>query len=93
MKQQMLAAGLLVAGIGGAWAQNLPSADRLTPAVPAGDVVEQRQSGLRRMQQHLEAVKAVVDARGDVSTVAARAGEMQSFFVSFWAISKISSGA
>lgn len=46
-------------------------------------VVAERQEGLKRMGQNMEAIKAVVDARGDARTVAARAEDIRAWFAAF----------
>ena len=69
----------------------LPAA-LLALALPAGlawaqaDAIGQRQAGLKRMAQQLQAVKAVVDGGGDARAAAAPAQEMVSFFQGFPAL-------
>jgi cytochrome c556 len=65
-----LGLGFGVAAIGGtAWAQ--------------ADVVAARKDGLKRMQANMEAIKLVVDARGDVRSTAPRVEEIVTFFSDF----------
>lgn len=49
-------------------------------AALAQDVIAQRRDGLRGMGRHMEAIKAVTDARGDTRPLVARIDEMSTFF-------------
>lgn len=46
----------------------------------AQDVISQRREGLRGMGRHMEAIKAVTDARGDTRPLVARIDEMITFY-------------
>lgn len=46
----------------------------------AQDVIAQRREGLRGMGRHMEAIKAVSDARGDTRPLVARVDEMIAFY-------------
>ncbi|MBB5690553.1 cytochrome c [Roseomonas alkaliterrae] len=46
----------------------------------AQDVIAQRRDGLRAMGRHMEAIKAVSDARGDTRPLVARVEEMITFY-------------
>ncbi|WP_198377835.1 c-type cytochrome [Neoroseomonas rubea] len=46
----------------------------------AQDVIAQRRDGLRGMGRHMEAIKAVTDARGDTRPLVARIDEMITFY-------------
>lgn len=46
----------------------------------AQDVIAQRRDGLRAMGRHMEAIKAVSDARGDTRPLVARVEEMIAFY-------------
>ncbi|MBP0466924.1 cytochrome c [Roseomonas sp. PWR1] len=46
----------------------------------AQDVISQRRDGLRGMGRHMEAIKAVTDARGDTRPLVARIDEMITFY-------------
>jgi len=76
MKQASLALALLgAAGLVGlapaslAWAQ--------------GDVIAQRQAGLKRMSGHMEMIKKTLESKGDLSVVAERSQDMVSFYQGF----------
>ncbi len=45
-----------------------------------GDVIADRRAGLKRMGQHMEAMKPIADAGGDPRAMAARVDEMIVFF-------------
>ncbi len=49
-------------------------------ALAQGDVVAQRRGGLRQMGQHMEAIAAVVQSRGDQAQIATRVDQMTAFF-------------
>ena len=49
-------------------------------AVAQGDVIARRRAGLKTMGQHMEAMKAVADARGDARAVVPRIDEMIVFY-------------
>jgi cytochrome c556 len=49
-------------------------------AALAQDVIQQRRDGLRAMGRHMEAIKAVSDARGDPRPLVARVDEMIAFY-------------
>ncbi|WP_160939089.1 c-type cytochrome [Teichococcus coralli] len=51
-----------------------------------GDVVAQRQAGLKRMSGNLEAIKKTLEAKGDLSLVAERSQDMVTFFQGFPAL-------
>jgi len=65
MRVWVAALGLLAIG-GGALAQ--------------GDVIAERRAGLKRMGQHMEAMKAVADAQGDARSMVPRIDEMITFY-------------
>jgi len=44
------------------------------------DVIADRRAGLKRMGQHTEAIKPVVDAKGDVKPLEARIDDMIAFY-------------
>lgn len=71
--------GLLVAGVLAtgtvAWAQG--------PATGAAAVIAERREGLKRMNAHLEAMKPVADARGDVAALVPRLDDMIAWFQTF----------
>lgn len=46
----------------------------------AQDVISQRRDGFRAMGRHMEAIKAVTDARGDTRPLVARIDEMITFY-------------
>jgi cytochrome c556 len=45
-------------------------------ALAQGDVIAERRAGLKRMGEHMQAMKAVVDNRGDVRPLAATVDDM-----------------
>ncbi len=45
-----------------------------------GDVIAQRRAGLKRMSGHMDAMKAVVESKGDVRPLAARLDEMIAWY-------------
>ena len=49
-------------------------------ALAQADVIAQRKAGLKRMGEHMEAMKAVVDAKGDPRPMVARIDDMLAFF-------------
>ncbi|WP_431283453.1 c-type cytochrome [Humitalea sp. 24SJ18S-53] len=70
LKVWTLALGLGLAAIGGtAWAQ--------------ADIIAARKDGLKRVGANMEAIKLVVDARGDVRTLGPRVDEIVTFFSDF----------
>jgi cytochrome c556 len=62
-------AATLVAGVGAAGA-----------AMAQGDVIAERRAGLRQMEQHLEAIGAIVQSRGDQGPIGARVDQMVAFY-------------
>jgi len=79
MKQALLALALLGTAAlaiqapgGAAWAQ--------------GDVIAQRQAGLKRMGGNVEAIKKTLESKGDLSVVAERSQDMAAFFHGFPAL-------
>ena len=53
------------------------------PAWAQGDVITARRDGLKGVARQMEAIKAVVDQRGNTRTTAAAIAEMISFFDGF----------
>lgn len=49
-------------------------------ALAQGDVIAERRAGLKRMGAHMEAIKPVADARGDVRALAPRIDDMIAWF-------------
>jgi len=49
-------------------------------AVAQGDAIAERRAGLKRMGEHMQAMKAVVDSRGDVRPLAATVDDMAGWF-------------
>jgi cytochrome c556 len=49
-------------------------------ALAQGDVVAERRAGLRQMRDHMDAIGAIVQARGDQAQIAARVDQMIPFF-------------
>jgi cytochrome c556 len=49
-------------------------------AVAQGDVIAERRAGLKRMGGHMEAIKPVVEAKGDVKPLEPRIDEMIVFY-------------
>jgi len=49
-------------------------------AFAQGDAISQRREGLKRMGGHMEAMKPVADARGDVRALTPRLDDMIAFF-------------
>lgn len=49
-------------------------------AVAQGDVIVERRAGLKRMGGHMEAIKPVVEAKGDVKPLEPRIDEMIVFY-------------
>ncbi|MCK8786363.1 cytochrome c [Roseomonas sp. NAR14] len=79
MRLRVFATSLLTVGLLAGTA--LPPGDALAQA--AGDVIAQRRAGLKRMGQHAEAIKGIVDGRGDVGPVVERADDMLAWFRQF----------
>ncbi len=63
---------LAIMGIGGAALVQAVAQE----AAPAAEVIAQRREGLKRMGAHMEAMKPVVEARGDVGALAPRIDDM-----------------
>lgn len=61
-------------------------------AVAQGDVITQRQEGLKRMGAHLEAIKPIADSRGDPRGQVARIDDMLAWFQGFPALFPAGSG-
>ena len=59
-------AAVALAAVGTAWAQ--------------GDVIAERRAGLKRMGEHMQAMKAVVDNRGNVQPLAATVDDMVAWY-------------
>jgi cytochrome c556 len=51
-------------------------------ALAQGDVVAERRAGLRQMQDHLDAIAAILQARGDQAQIVARVDQMIPFYQS-----------
>ncbi|MDJ0386503.1 cytochrome c [Roseomonas sp. E05] len=51
-----------------------------------GDVIAQRQAGLKRMSGNLETIKKTLEAKGELSIVAERSQDMVAFFQGFPAL-------
>ncbi len=49
-------------------------------ALAQADVVAERRAGLRQMQDHLDAIAAIVQARGDQAQIVARVDQMIPFY-------------
>ena len=77
MKTALAALGLLALA-GGAFAQ--------------GDVIAQRRAGLKRMGGHMEAMKPVVDGKGDVKPLEARIDDMIAWYADMPALFPPGSG-
>ena len=45
-----------------------------------GDVIAERRAGLKRMGEHMQTMKAVVDSRGDVRSLAATVDDMIAWY-------------
>jgi cytochrome c556 len=52
----------------------------LAGAALAQDVVSERRAGLRQMQDHLDAIAAIVQARGDQAPIVGRVDQMIPFY-------------
>ncbi|TCZ65930.1 c-type cytochrome [Roseicella aquatilis] len=61
-------------------------------ALAQGDVIAERRAGLKRMGGHMEAMKAVVDSRGDVKPLEARVDDMIAWFTRMPALFPAGSG-
>ena len=53
-----------------------------TAAYAQGDVIAERRAGLKRMGEHMQAMKAVVDSRGNVQPLAATVDDMIAWYQS-----------
>jgi cytochrome c556 len=51
-------------------------------ALAQADVIAERRAGLRQMGQHMEAIAAVLQSRGDQAQIAGRVDQMTPFFQS-----------
>ena len=51
-----------------------------TAAFAQGDVIAERRAGLKRMGEHMQAMKALVDNRGDVRPLAATVDDMIAWY-------------
>jgi cytochrome c556 len=51
-----------------------------TAMAQGGDVIAQRREGMKRMAQHMQAMKAVVDNRGDVKGTVERIDDMLAWY-------------
>jgi cytochrome c556 len=49
-------------------------------ALAQGDVIAERRAGLKRMGEHMQAMKAVVDGRGDVRPLTATVDDMIAWY-------------
>jgi cytochrome c556 len=49
-------------------------------AAAQGDVIAERRAGLKRMGEHMQAMKAVVDSRGNVQPLAATVDDMIAWY-------------
>ena len=76
-----LLAGLIVSVAGAAWAQS------------AADAIAQRQAGFKAIGAAFGEVKKVLEAGGDLTTVAARAGEISAFAKRIPTLFPVGSGA
>jgi len=79
MKARIWMAALAVLALGGT-------------ALAQGDVITQRREGLKRMNTHMEAMKPVSDARGDVRTLVPRLDDMIAFYSTMPALFPAGSG-
>ena len=61
-------------------------------ALAQGNVIVDRRAGLKRMGDHMEAIKPVVDARGDVRPLEARIDDMIAWFTPMPALFPAGSG-
>ena len=50
-------------------------------AMAQGDVIAQRREGMKRMAQHMQAIKAVVDSHGDPRGTAERIDDMLAWYL------------
>ena len=57
-------------------------------ALAQGDVIAERRAGLKRMGEHMQAMKAVVDSRGDVRPLAATVDDMIAWYRTMPALSR-----
>lgn len=83
MRQIRLAGAALAALTMAALAGLGHAVPALAQGATAGDVVAERKAGLKQMSGHLEAIKGILDSRGELGPVAGRATEMQRFFEGF----------
>ncbi len=67
MKWRMMASALALMALAGT-------------AMAQGDVIAERRAGLKRMGAHMEAIKPVTDARGDVKALEPRIDDMIAWF-------------
>jgi len=51
-----------------------------TAALAQGDAIAERREGMKRMAQHMQAMKAVVDSRGEVRPQAERIDDMLTWY-------------
>jgi cytochrome c556 len=63
-----------------AMALALGAATLAGPALAQGDVIAERRAGLKRMGEHMQAMKGVVDSRGDVRPLAATVDDMIAWY-------------
>jgi cytochrome c556 len=66
----------------GLWMAALGVVAMAGTAFAQGDIVAQRRAGLKRMGEHMQAMKAVVENRGDPRPMAERVDNMLSWFQS-----------
>ncbi|WP_149540776.1 c-type cytochrome [Siccirubricoccus phaeus] len=62
-------------------------------ALAQGNVIAERREGLKRMGAHMEAMKPVADARGDVRALVPRLDDMLAFFRTLPGLFPAGSGA
>ncbi len=67
MRKSFLLAGLMAMGFAAA-------------AFAQGDVIAQRRAGLKRMGEHMQAIKAVSDSRGDSRPLVERVDDMLAWY-------------
>ena len=61
-------------------------------AMAQGDVISERRAGLKRMGGHMEAIKPVVEAKGDVHALEPRIDDMIAFYRTLPALFPAGSG-
>ncbi|MCO6420030.1 cytochrome c [Siccirubricoccus sp. KC 17139] len=62
------------------WVAGLALMGLAGTALAQGNVIAERREGLKRMGAHMDAIKPVAEARGDVRTLVPRLDDMLTFF-------------